>query len=423
MTKKSFSMPVLTLLVCTAVLTSCGSDKKSNTAKVTQSGETSNPNLDQAPQNQQQNNQTTPQANNRGSNQNADGSTAADVNQPKSADESAAPVGRQTGSSSTSSQQSTESDKKDKKSVTTVTEVKDEKALTTGGVTNGLNYTAASDDGLMDYFKDIATTVSADQQTKNKKLAQAIVGAKFMKSGSSYQVDLAIDEMGTKKFYSLSGVEESNRVRLTFKNGTGDTEFQGGFLKCLTTDNSCSQAYIKIKMNGAYARVIFRNTYLNRHMSYSPQAQDASVKMWATYVENSITGKDASKALDYVKGHSYEVLNGKSAMGIKFVTKDKQVVNLSTLLVANESGSQVEQPIVLDRDLSKNYNIEVLNPSSTDLMTAAKGAKLLANNGRGDIKVQIDYAGGSVWAVLSRIKAATMTAQQVQQFESTVPKF
>ncbi len=337
------------------------------------------------------------------------------------AGEAAAPVGRVNNDNSNSGGTSENDDKK-QPAQTSVPDFKDAQAVKTGGKVGALSYTSAADDGIMKLFLENSTKVSQAQQTMNSNLAQAINGARLRKSGAGMVIDLATIEFGQARIYRMSATNEGDKYRLSATSSGGDLEFQGGFVKCL--DDSCDNAYAKIKMEGAYARIIFRTMTMDNHFQIQKDIQDSGFLQWKNYITNSVTGADSSARIQSVTASSYEVLNGKAAMGIQLLTNDSEALVLNTLLVAPETGTALTQKVTKVTDLSDNYNLASTAGKAKNLSNLINEVNLVNNNGQGALKIRLSFNDGSIWMVLSPAKkAGAMTADQVRAFEATVPNF
>lgn len=337
----------------------------------------------------------------------------------------AAPIGDVTNNSSDDSTKGKSENLKNeiKDETKTSTPLFDEAvAIKTGGKLAELNYTSFGDDGIMDLFRTNSTTVSKEQQTQNLTLAKAITGAKLKKIGSDMYLDLAIDEFGILKLYKLKAIVDGNKMKLSSISSTGDLEFQAGFVKCL--DESCDTAYAKIKMSGAYTRIIFRTAATNNHFSFQSNVDETKYNLWKTYISNTVQGNNTSAKIVSIKTASFEVLNGKSAVGIQILTQDNESVSLSGSLLAADAGIVVNQLLSRTADLSVNYNLPSSVGKLSNLSAAMNETRLVNNNGKGQIKLKMIFSTGSVWLTLSPVEAkAALKAEQVKSFESTVPKF
>lgn len=305
----------------------------------------------------------------------------------------------------------------------------------TGGQSvDGLFYTSSSDDGLMSEFKSYNNKVNAEQKQMNLNLAKGIVAAQIKRqlNDNSIQLHLTVDEFGKLKTYVLKANQEDNRFRLTLVSKTGDLEYQGGFLKCTDTDGGCENAYAKIKLTGAYARIIFRSSYASRMFHLPSTNTSKAFSLWQTYVGNTVDSvKGTTQAISYVQISSFEVVNGRSAMGLLLVTDDKQLVGLSIPLLAQAKGTVVDVPVQKVTDLSLNYDLKKLAGTySTKLSDTLKSIRLERNNGLGDIRLKMDVSDSTndlqksfIWMTVSKMNKSTLSVDQVQEFEKTVKAF
>ncbi len=306
-------------------------------------------------------------------------------------------------------------------------------AVKTGGKLDTLNYTSSSADGLMAEFRGYNNKVNAEQKTMNLNLAKAVINAKLKRSTGSGDmlVDLTLDESlnGVKKItsYRLQATQAGDKYSLTKINSNGDLEVQGGFLKCTDADGGCENAYIKVKMSGAYVRVIFRKSYADRFFILEEGSAGSSFEMWKSYLTNTVNFASTSQKLDYIQTSSFEVVNGRAAMGVLIATEDKEVVGLGVQLLAADKGTVAGSSIAKVADLSKNYDLQSNSNASQNLAQAIKDAKLVNNNGKGQVRIRLDLSSGSqkaaMWLTLSNIQKASMSIAEIQGFENKLSKF
>lgn len=306
-------------------------------------------------------------------------------------------------------------------------------AVKTGGASKDLLYTSAGDDGLMEEFKAYGLKVSKEQQQMNANLARAITGARLVSLDSGdMQLDMVVDEtiggVGGMKNYRMKATAENNMLKLSAVNSNGDLEFQGGFIKCLDMDGSCSNAYAKIKLSGAYTRIIFRNSYANMHfLTQKDITNNLAFDMMKTYINNTSTGSSSEQKIDSLEIASFEVTNGRAAMGAMLVTEDNQMIGLSIPLVVSAKNSEVNSTVMKSADLSKSFALPSGINLSQKLASGISEVKLVNNNGLGQLKLKLSVGTGSnkgsVWMITSPVKKSLMSLEDVRQFESTVKSF
>ena len=295
-------------------------------------------------------------------------------------------------------------------------------AVKTGGQSKELFYTASSADGLMTEFRSYNSKVSAEQSKMNASLAKIITSAKIKKSGSDMMIDLTTDEQGILQTYKLKATQAGDKHTISVVGQTGDLEFQGGFLKCLDKNDSCDNSYIKVKLSGAYTRIIFRTSYANRLFQYQDSTSDGH-RLWMTYVNNSTQASSTNLKFKSAQVASFEIVNGRAAMGAMILTQDNESVGLSFPLVASAQGTEVSAAAVKSQDVIKIYNLAAIGTSQR-LAQAITTAKLVNNNGLGDVRVKLEFGStAGIWVVLSRVAQDTATVQDIRNFEAKVKAF
>ena len=308
-------------------------------------------------------------------------------------------------------------------------------AVKTGGKSekDKLYYTSAGRDDLMSYFRKLSTTVNADQQKMNANLAKAIISAKLKRVASTgdIYVEVVVDENGAAKTYKLKATETGSKMDLTAEQQPGMLEFQGGFLKCTDLDGGCENAYAKIKFSGAYTRVIFRNSYADQNFIIYKNpalAVNAGFDLWNSYITNKTSGVVTNQKMDYTQVSSFEILNGRSGMGIMMLAADQNMVGLSVPLMAPEKGTKLSFPVARVTDLSKSYDLSALaGQYGTSLAQALSEVKLIANNGQGQLKLVMSFSANptdsKVFVDLSRVQKPTLSADEISKLEKAIPFF
>lgn len=307
-------------------------------------------------------------------------------------------------------------------------------AVKTGGKSQTMNYTSAGSDGLMAEFRAYGKKVNAEQQKMNQNLAAAVVSAKIRRVSTTGEVfvDLNMDEFGKLVTYKMKATDEGDKMNLSLASSTGgDLEFQGGFLKCTDLDGGCENAYVKIKLSGAYTRIIFRNSYADNHFGIYTNTNgmmNSNFELWKTYIQNKMSGAATNEKMDFVQVSSFEVVNGKAGMGALLMTQDQDMVGLSIPLVAGEKGTKVSAPVTKLSDISKSYDLSVLASQYTQkLSQAVKSVTLVANNGLGQLRLLLSFSenktDSKIFLTLSRVQKPTMNVDDVQKFEATLKAF
>ena len=305
-------------------------------------------------------------------------------------------------------------------------------AAKTGGQVKDLFYTGAGSDGLMNEFKSYGLKVSKEQQQMNANLAKAISSARLGSLGSLITdekiMDLIIDETvngsGGLKSYRLKAKKDGNKMILSSLSAGGNLQFQGGFLKCLDKDGGCLAAYAKIKFSGAYTRVIFRNSYT--HVSFSTQKNVSNNRAFdgmKEYLNNASNGVSTNQKLDSIEVASFEITNGRAAMGAMLTTVDQQMIGLQIPLLVSGVNSDINTVVTRSSDLAKSFSLPSGKNYSQQLAQSISEVRLVNNNGRGHVKLQFSFSNNLIWITLSPVKKATLSLEEVRQFESTVKSF
>ncbi len=306
-------------------------------------------------------------------------------------------------------------------------------AAKTGGTSKDMYYTGAGADGLMEEFKSYGLKVSQEQQSLNKKLAQALVSARLVGTSSSdMQLDMVIDETingsGGLKTYRLKATADGDILKLTKASATGDLDFEGGFVKCLDANGDCNNSYAKIKMSGAYVRIIFRKSHTDRHfLTQKNITNNRSFDVLKSYILNSSGDMDTNQKIESLEVASFEVTNGRAAMGAMLTTQDQQMIGLNIPLMVSGKNSEVNAAVTLSTDLSKSYPLASGASYSQKLASGISEARLVNNSGTGQLKIKLTLGTGSekgsIWIITSPVKKELLSLEDVRQFESKLKSF
>lgn len=329
----------------------------------------------------------------------------------------------------TGSEQSTTTETKNQTSLIDFSNQVASKTGGLGGSAKELFYTGAGSGGLLEEFKSYGLKVNQQQQQKNSNLAKAITNARLTRlSSGQMQIDLVVDEtingQGGLKSYRLMATADGEGMKLNLSQSSGDLDFEGGFLKCLDTDGACSHSYAKIKFSEAYTRIIFRNSFANTHyLIQKDVSNNSAFDMLKTYVKNTTGGLDTNQKLDGLETASFEVINGRSAMGAMLTTKDQQMVGLSIPLLVSGRNSEVNVAVTKSTDLSKSFSLPSGLNYSQKLASGIQEARLINNNGLGQLKIKLNLGSGSIWMITSPVQKDLLSLEGVRQFESKVKNF
>lgn len=306
-------------------------------------------------------------------------------------------------------------------------------AAKTGGTSKDMYYTGAGSDGLMEEFKSYGLKVSQEQQSLNKKLAQALVSARLVGTSSSdLQLDMVIDETingsGGIKTYRLKATADGDMLKLTKASATGNLDFEGGFVKCLDANGDCNNSYAKIKMSGAYVRIIFRKSHTDRHfLTQKNITSNRSFDVLKSYILNSSGDMDTNQKIESLEVASFEVANGRAAMGAMLTTQDQQMIGLNIPLLVSGKNSEVNAAVTLSTDLSKSYPLASGTSYSQKLASGISEARLVNNSGTGQLKIKLTLGTGSekgaIWIITSPVKKELLSLEDVRQFESKLKSF
>ena len=124
---------------------------------------------------------------------------------------------------------------------------------------------------------------------------------------------------------------------------------------------------------------------------------------------------------------SFEVANGRAAMGAMLTTQDQQMIGLNIPLLVSGKNSEVNAAVTLSTDLSKSYPLASGTSYSQKLASGISEARLVNNSGTGQLKIKLTLGAGSekgsIWIITSPVKKELLSLEDVRQFESKLKSF
>ena len=267
-------------------------------------------------------------------------------------------------------------------------------------------FTGASKDGVLERLKDSSQNKSAAEKSTNAAIASVIQHAKLGKSSEGHatlSLEVQIGNELTQKI-RLKTESENSEVLVVSKSNRPAAEEAlhpvGGQLICLDAQkrSQCSVQVAKVNFTNGSAYIIFRKTIASAHAEFVISDRDykfndnQSFNRLKDYVVNRVQHVKTDKKVKELLLSSYEVVGGESELGVILTTEDKQMATFKIPLVAEAQGVSVSHRVTIQANLAHYFDIvDVTDSYSRSLLVGIDSVRLIKNNGRGDVMLQLKF--------------------------------
>lgn len=284
----------------------------------------------------------------------------------------------------------------------------------TGGVTqDGLLYTSSSTDGLLDFLRLRLDNADFNSRRLNMAAASAIVSAVMGvdKFSNDAAITLKVLENDQVRVYNLVGALNNGgpAAKLSIvrsANGQTTTGLRGveGTLKCLDLDGGCENSVARLRVGaqgaGAIVYVVFRQSQADMHFSlpanHSNNAEYLALRAMMYNTANRAPTKDR---VTQTQISSWEVVNGRSGFSVWMKTGGNELLGFAGPLLAPEAGSGVNIPLSrLAKDKEDSLSLISLNNTRLDYQNWLSEARLVANNGLGQVRIALKMRQRATYA-------------------------
>lgn len=275
----------------------------------------------------------------------------------------------------------------------------------TGGVAaDGLLYTSSSTDELLNFLRARNSRVGERYRRLNIEAAASVTFAKMTVDSLSGDgiVTLKVNEYGKDVVYNLAGSSASgpaNPLRLV-RAGNGEkttgSRLIEGTWKCVDFDGGCENVFVRVKIGGgddsAIINVVFRNSKMDLWFSLPGQSSGNPeyLRLYELAINTIKKNLNSANRLRTATMNSWEVVNGRSGVTLYMKAHNDELLAFAGPLLAPEAGTGVN--IVLSRlAQDKEDSLDLINTNSTSLryQNFIADARLVANNGLGQVRVKI----------------------------------
>lgn len=304
---------------------------------------------------------------------------------------------------------------------------------TTGFEEDGLFYSGAGSDEILEYFKNLNNSVTREQKRLNLRMASEIESAQLSvpeEEDQFNEVKLKV-KLTSGEQYTLVGANDGQgTIRLRqVRNDSSRSYNINGFVKCVDLNQACENSYARLQFsNGAVARIIFRQSEASTKFGIPTIVDHQGLVYWNAWIVNGINNeRSVPTRLRSVTLSTVEVVNGRSSVHVSMKSANSVRVNFQGALMVSE-GNSVQVPMrqqfeVEEADLFSS--VEDINNTYAKWLSRITMVK---NTGRGQMKFALVLNRGKekknpvISMVVAHNESDVMTAKEISQFESRLKK-
>lgn len=267
-----------------------------------------------------------------------------------------------------------------------------EKKLTGGTGEGGIVYTSSSTDDIHNFLRARSQRVNEESRRLNAEASGSVLSANLTESAGVSTVTLRVREGEYTKVYQLAGRAagpKGGALKVTAAS-TG-TRPVDGTLACLDADGGCETSFARVRLGETGANgiinIIFRKSEAAVHFNL-PKERSGSVdyeNMREFILNTSRDVRTDNKIVD-VRMSSWEITGGRAGVDLSLVGGNGEYIGYSVPLIARPEGTYVTTAAT-----------KIANTQGRKLAETVESARLIANNGLGQVRLAIKMKsrGGS----------------------------
>ncbi len=282
-------------------------------------------------------------------------------------------------------------------------------------------YTGSSNDQLLETLLISMNFKSDAERSVDMQIARDIKFAKLnieKKSGKRV-LSISTDEVDTKmQIFQLIESDQNANFLLPVKR---DLSAPVGHLEAVSAELICMDATVSKNANGAddclvtvakvqfangQANIIFRKNHALADAEFVLSDKDVTaynaneldqtgLGMWLRYVSNRVDQVITIEKAEKVIVSSYEIVGGKSEMGVLITAADGASAGIRVPLLAGLKGSTVNANSYMHNHIDNKFDFSSYSVAkkvkSFNLGNVVHGVKLVKNNGRGDVMLSVTF--------------------------------
>lgn len=304
---------------------------------------------------------------------------------------------------------------------------------TTGFEEDGLFYSGAGKDEILEYFKKLNNSVTREQKRLNLRMAAEIESAQL----SVPEEDDEFNEIKLKlkltsgEQYTLVGANDGQgtiRLRPVRSNNSRNYNVNG-FVKCVDLNQACENSYARLQFsNGAIARIIFRQSAASTKFGIPDIIDHHGLVYWNAFIVNGINNeRSVPTRLKSVMLSTTEVVNGRSSVNVSMKSANAVRVNFGGALMVSE-GNSVQVPMRQQFEVEETDLFNTVEDTNNSYAKLLSRITMVKNTGRGQMKFALVLNRGGekknpvISMVVAHNESDVMTAKEIAQFESRLKK-
>ena len=275
------------------------------------------------------------------------------------------------------------------------------KTVTGSKSKDGLIYTGAGSDSILESLRQKESQLSGEQQQRNREFADQIASVEWIQDEVTREslVHLRVWEGSDIVHFNFKSVLDGNLVsRAVVVNQAYGQKTNGSLrlsaqIKCLDlvlAASRCSTAVMNIKSarNAVSAKIILRDSLADIHFVVT-NSRNPEQKALRAFLQNSVELKNTSHRIDRMYLQTFEVLNGQSGFVVDIFGFNHEYLGFSGSLLAEEVGNRVQARA--DKKIWSSVIMEArgFNNLTYNILSTLGDVRLVANNGQGKIQLRI----------------------------------
>lgn len=300
----------------------------------------------------------------------------------------------------------------------------DNEAIKTGGVKfteqkqTEFFYTGSAKDILLQVLINLNSYKSDGERSVDAQIARDMTTAHLTTRGSGKGsgknvLTIEINKEGAKS-YSLQLVSSDTNPNYLFPKvqnvpkQVGILEAVSAELICMDAkpskdqngDPLCSVTVARVQLANGKAQIIFRKNkaLVDATFIVNPQdlycEQNVGYEIWKSYISNRVDQVINTPMMDSAVISSYEIVGGKSEMGLVMIASDGAAAGLRIPLVAKATGTTVGTNAYVNNTIINKFDFtgyNMRNITTQMLGNVINSARITKNNGRGDFEVTLTF--------------------------------
>lgn len=267
---------------------------------------------------------------------------------------------------------------------------------------NGLVYTGAGQDNTLSTLLQRESQQSAQQQSQNKLLANAIEQVDLFQDAMTNQATLTVfmkegsHNVAYNLVSSLAGnqIYKANLVQSALGIATTGTSAVDGTMQCLDAEDnlkSCSNVLISMSVKKGKSKstvnILVRDSVADLHVDLNNSSGSPNYERFKEFILSSYLDRDTQSKARSIHMQTFEVVKGRSGFQVQVLGLDHEFLAFEGELLASASGSAVNVPVSKKVPRRRSY-ILGSDQWRLNLQNSLGQVRLIMNDGAGQLKLR-----------------------------------